>query len=139
MLFDLISIFLMILLNKTRIGAFCLYTSASITIRSDILDCEVVMSGCEGVTLRGVTRKGWEAIKRSASTYGIHGGDTGRGSSQGFSIAWQYDEGAKTLHIQCVEAPDLIPCTEINSRLRSELQQVIADAGESSENGTMIA
>ncbi len=96
------------------------------------------MSGCDGVTFRGVTRKGWDAIKRSASSYGIHGGDSGRAASQGFSISWHYDEGAQSLHIQCVDAPDLIPCSEINSRLRSTLRQVVADAGESFDD-TLIA
>jgi hypothetical protein len=37
-----------------------------------------------------------------------------------------------------VDAPGLIPCTEINSRLRSTLRQVVADAGESFDD-TLIA
>lgn len=96
------------------------------------------MAGCDGLTLRGVSRNGWNAIKRAAASYGLSGGDAGRGSSQGFSVAWRYDEGSKTLHIQCVDAPDLIPCSQINARLRAELGQVVADAGESFDD-TLIA
>jgi hypothetical protein len=97
------------------------------------------MSGCDGLTFRGVSRNGWNAIKRSASSYGISGGDSGQATAQGFSIAWNYNEGAKTLHVQCVDAPGLIPCSEINSRLRSELRQVVADAGESFEDGSLLS
>ena len=78
------------------------------------------------------------AIKRAASSYGIRGGDAGQASSEGFSVSWRYDESSKTLHIQCVDAPALFPCSQINARLRSELGQVVADAGESFDD-TMIA
>jgi hypothetical protein len=96
------------------------------------------MAGCNGLTLKGVSRNGWNAIKRAAAAYGISGGDVGHASSQGFSVAWNYDEGAKTLRIQCVDAPDIIPCSQINARLQATLGQVVADAGESLD-GIMIA
>lgn len=96
------------------------------------------MAGCDGMTFRGVTRNGWNAIKRAAASYGVSGGDVGHASTEGFSISWRYDEHAKTLHIQCVDAPALFPCAQINARLRSELGQVVADAGESFDD-TMIA
>lgn len=96
------------------------------------------MAGCDGMTFRGVTRNGWNAIKRAAASYGVSGGDVGHASTEGFSISWRYDEHAKTLHIQCVDAPALFPCAQINGRLRSELGQVVADAGESFDD-TMIA
>ncbi len=96
------------------------------------------VSGCDGITFNGVTRSGWNAIKHAASSYGIRGGDSGSAASQGFSLAWRYDEAARILHIQCVDAPALIPCSEINARLRAELRQVIADAGESADD-IMIA
>lgn len=97
------------------------------------------MAGCDSMTLNGVTRNGWNAIKRAASTYGINGGDSGHATSRGFSIAWRYNESAKTLHIQCVDAPELFPCSEINARLHATLRQVVADAGERFDDDTMIA
>jgi hypothetical protein len=99
---------------------------------------ERTMAGCDGLTLKGVSRNGWNAIKRAASSYGISGGDTGQAATQGFSVAWHYDEGSKTLRIQCVDAPAMIPCSQINARLQSTLGQVVADAGESFD-GIMIA
>ncbi len=96
------------------------------------------MAGCDGLTFRGLSRTGWNAIKRAAASYGITGGDAGQGSSQGFSVAWRYDESLKSLHIQCVDAPPLVSCEQINARLRSALGQVVADAGESFDD-TMIA
>lgn len=90
------------------------------------------------MTFRGVSRKGWQAIKQAAAAYGIKGGDVGQASREGFSISWRYDEHSKSLHIQCVDAPALFPCSQINARLRSELGQVVADAGESFDD-TMIA
>lgn len=80
---------------------------------------EVKMAGCDGITFNGVTRNGWNAIKQSAASYGIAGGDSGHATTQGFSLAWRYNESAKSLHIQCLDAPDIVPCSEINSRLRS--------------------
>lgn len=100
---------------------------------------EVKMAGCDGITFNGVTRNGWNAIKQSAASYGISGGDSGHATTQGFSLAWRYNESAKSLHIQCLDAPDIVPCSEINSRLRSTLRQVVADAGESFEDASMIA
>lgn len=97
------------------------------------------MAGCEGMTYNGVTRNGWNAIKRAASAYGISGGDSGRATARGFSVAWRYHESSKILHVQCVDAPDLIPCSEINARLHATLRQVVADAGELFDDGTMIA
>jgi hypothetical protein len=88
------------------------------------------MAGCDGLTLKGVSRNGWNAIKRAAASYGVSGGDAGQASAQGFSVAWHYDEGSKTLRIQCVDAPDMIPCSQINARLQSTLGRVVADAGE---------
>lgn len=96
------------------------------------------MAGCEGMTFSGLSRNGWNAIKRAAASYGVRGGDVGHASTEGFSISWRYDEHSKTLHIQCVEAPALFPCSQINARLRAELGQVVADAGESFDD-TMIA
>jgi hypothetical protein len=96
------------------------------------------MAGCDGLTFRGVTRKGWNAIKQAAASYGISGGDVGQASTQGFSVSWRYDEASKTLRIQCVDAPEIIPCAQINARLRTTLGQVVADAGESFDD-TMIA
>jgi hypothetical protein len=96
------------------------------------------MAGCNGLTLKGVSRNGWNAIKRAAATYGISGGDVGQGSSQGYSVAWSYDEKSKTLRIQCVDAPAIVPCSQINARLQSVLGQVVADAGESFDD-IMIA
>ena len=88
------------------------------------------MAGCEGLTFHGVTRSAWTSIKRAASTYGVGGGDAGSGSAQGFSFSWRYNEGAKTLHIQCTDAPGLVPCSEINAKLQSEVQSVIFATSE---------
>jgi hypothetical protein len=96
------------------------------------------MAGCDGLTFSGLTRNGWNAVKRAAASYGISGGDAGQASTQGFSISWRYDEHSKTLHVQCVDAPALVSCAQVNSRLRAELGQVVADAGESFDE-TMIA
>lgn len=96
------------------------------------------MAGCDGLTFRGLTRGGWNAIRRAAASYGITGGDVGQASSQGFTVAWRYDESLRTLHIQCVDAPPVVSCAQINARLRLQLGQVVADAGESFDD-TMIA
>jgi hypothetical protein len=96
------------------------------------------MAGCDGMTVNGVTRNGWNAVKRAAASYGISGGDVGQASAQGFTVAWSYNEKTRVLRVQCVDAPAIYPCSEINSRLRGSLGQVFADAGESFDD-TMIA
>jgi hypothetical protein len=54
------------------------------------------MTRCDGLTLKGVSRNGWNAIKRAAALYGISGGDAEQASTQGYSFAWHYDQGSKT-------------------------------------------
>ena len=92
------------------------------------------MAGCDGLTFHGVTRPAWAQIKRAASSYGVGGGDC----VEGFSFSWSYNEAARTLHIQCLESPALISCSEINSRLHDEVQKCIVAANEEDE-GTLIA
>ncbi|GDX39158.1 hypothetical protein LBMAG20_13730 [Methylocystaceae bacterium] len=97
-----------------------------------------VMAGCEGLTFHGVNRAAWSAIKHAAGAYGISGGDSGQASRQGFSFSWSYHESSKTLHLQCIDGPELVPCSEINARLRAEVQQVIV-ATNDADGGTIIA
>jgi len=96
------------------------------------------MAGCEGLTFHGVNRAAWLAIKHAAGAYGISGGDSGQASHQGFSFSWSYHESSKTLHLQCIDGPELVPCSEINARLRAEVQQVIV-ATNDADGGTIIA
>lgn len=96
------------------------------------------MAGCEGLTFHGVNRAAWLAIKHAAGAYGISGGDSGQASRQGFSFSWSYHESSKTLHLQCIDGPELVPCSEINARLRAEVQQVIV-ATNDADGGTIIA
>ena len=88
------------------------------------------MAGCEELTFHGVTRSAWTSIKRAASAYGVGGGDAGSGSAQGFSFSWRYNEAAKMLYIQCTGASELVPCSEINAKLQSEVQSVIFASSE---------
>ena len=96
------------------------------------------MAGCEGLTFHGVNRAAWLAIKHAAGAYGISGGDSGQASRQGFSFSWSYHESSTTLHLQCIDGPELVPCSEINARLRAEVQQVIV-ATNDADGGTIIA
>ncbi|MFM9154338.1 MAG: hypothetical protein ACKOPC_12200 [Methylocystis sp.] len=34
------------------------------------------------------------------------------------------------MHLQCIDGPELVPCSEINARLRAEVQQVIVAASD---------
>jgi hypothetical protein len=96
------------------------------------------MSGCDGLTFRNVSRSAWTAIKRAAGSYGISGSDAGSASSQGFAFKWHYNEATKTLHIQCLDSPALVPCTEINARLQSEVGRIVV-AAAAEDDGTIIA
>lgn len=95
------------------------------------------MAGCEGLTFQGVSRAAWSAIKHAAAAYGISGGDSGQASRQGFSFSWAYHESTKTLHLQCINGPELVPCSEINARLRAEVQQVIVAASDADGRATI--
>ena len=96
------------------------------------------MAGCDGMSFHNVSRSAWTAIKRAAASDGISGGDSGHASAEGHSVTWKYYEGAGTLHIQCLESPALIPCSEINARLQDEVGRVVA-AANAQDDGTMIA
>ena len=95
------------------------------------------MAGCEGLTFHGVSRGAWSAIKHSAAAYGITGGDNGQASHQGYRFSWTYQESTKSLYIQCIDGPELVPCSEINARLRAEVQQHIIAENDASVSANL--
>lgn len=95
------------------------------------------MAGCEGLTFHGVSRGAWSAIKYTAAAYGITGGDSGQASRQGYRFSWAYQESTKTLYIQCIDGPELVPCSEISAGLRAEVQQSIIAENDASVSANL--
>ncbi len=88
------------------------------------------MAGCEEQVFTGVTNEHTEAFLAKAAQFGMGGlaadkRTTGEATQMGVTIRWHYDEAAKTLAVQCMKAPALLPCGMINGRIRDAVNSVL--------------
>ena len=76
---------------------------------------------CDPLSYTGVGTTEWNAARVAISqSYGLHiESEQGEETKSGFRLRWAYDPGAKTLEIQCLDKPRLIPCGMVNSRINS--------------------
>jgi hypothetical protein len=78
------------------------------------------MSHCPAVTLSGISEEKYQTLLATAKAQGLDlAGATGSTAYQGMTFTWSYDPAAATLTIQCTEKPIFVPCSMIESRLRS--------------------
>jgi hypothetical protein len=75
---------------------------------------------CPAISLQGVTAEKYATLLATAHGQGLNlTGVTGTTQFQGMDFTWNYDEGSATLTIQCTNKPIFIPCSMIESRIRS--------------------
>lgn len=43
-------------------------------------------------------------------------------TANGFSVAWNYDQDAQNLHVQCTDSPFWAPCSTIDSKLAAAVE-----------------
>ena len=78
------------------------------------------MSHCPEITLSEITAEKYQTLLVTAQSQGLNlTGSNGCTTFQGMSFTWSYNEAAETLIIQCTEKPIFVPCSMIESRIRS--------------------
>jgi hypothetical protein len=84
------------------------------------------MSACPLLTFNGVDAAGWGRIKALVKqTYDVTvSTDSGSASAAGFSIGWNYANGA--LNLECLAKPMFIPCDTINAHLTAAVNSALA-------------
>jgi len=91
---------------------------------------------CEEQVFAGVTSEHTGAFLAKAAQFGMGSlggkGTSGEATQMGITIRWHYDESAKTLAVQCMKAPALLPCAMINGRIRDAVNSVLK-SGEGTE------
>jgi hypothetical protein len=72
-----------------------------------------LFSGVDAATLTSIK----DALKRE---YGLTvDADRGRQTHRGFTFEWAYEPDERSLRIQCVGKPLLVPCSVINNRINA--------------------
>jgi hypothetical protein len=85
---------------------------------------------CDALRFSAVDAGKWAAAKETISSkYGMNiDSENGEESKSGFRLRWAYDPAAKTLEIQCLDKPFLIPCGVVNGQINSLAQQAGIEA-----------
>jgi hypothetical protein len=78
------------------------------------------MPSCPPIIFEAMTAEKYAALLQTAQSQGLAiSGLSGSTSYQGMSFTWSYDSVAESLTLQCTEKPMFIPCSMIESRIRS--------------------
>ena len=76
------------------------------------------MSQCQELVFHNVVRAHFDTIIAKAQAGGIPiSGDEGEAVKNGIAVRWSFSERDRSLRIQCVASPLMIPCSLINGRL----------------------
>lgn len=75
---------------------------------------------CPVITLHDISPEKYEMLIGSAQAQGLNlVGTSGSTTFQDLEFTWSYDASTQTLIIQCIDKPIFIPCSMIESRVRS--------------------
>ncbi len=87
------------------------------------------MAGCEEIRVPSVTREHLAAFLQRGAQMGMPElagkGDRGEVSHSGATVRWEYRADEQALVVQCTEAPALMPCTMINTRIQEVIASVM--------------
>ena len=85
------------------------------------------MSACAMLAFNNMTLEAWKCVQDAAAQYGVTSADSGQQTVHGFTVAWSYDAGAQTLHIQCLDSPFFVSCATINAHINDVVEKCLAD------------
>ena len=78
------------------------------------------MPHCPEIVATGITPEKYASLVATAKAQGLDlSGETGSTSYQGMDFTWTYDSAGQCLTIQCTGKPIFVPCSMIESRIRS--------------------
>jgi hypothetical protein len=76
------------------------------------------MSACASQNFTNVNQQVWDCLVQQAAQQGVTINTTsGCASAQGFTVCWNWNQGASTLSIQCTDSPWWAPCSLINGKI----------------------
>jgi hypothetical protein len=81
------------------------------------------MSACAMLSYNNVTAAAFDCCKAAAAKYGVTiNSNSGSGTKDGFTVAWNYNPSLQTLSIQCTDSPWWAPCSMINGRINDAVE-----------------
>ena len=87
------------------------------------------MAGCDEIRVPAVSRAHYELFLQRGAQLGLPelAGDSDRGQARmsGVAVRWEYLPEKQVLVVQCTEAPALLPCTMINTRIQEVIASVM--------------
>ncbi len=87
------------------------------------------MAGCDEIRVPDVSRAHYELFLKRGSQMGLPdlagSGDAGTVKQSGVAVRWEYKPDEQALYVQCTEAPMLLPCTMINTRIQEVIASVM--------------
>ncbi len=86
------------------------------------------MAGCDEIRVPEMSRAHYELFLQRGAQMGIaaHGrGDAGTAEQSGVKVRWEFREQEQALYVQCTDAPALLPCTMINTRIQEVIASVM--------------
>ena len=87
------------------------------------------MAGCDQIRVPDVSRAHYELFLQRGAQMGMPGlsgqGDSGEAKHSGVTVRWEYRADEQALYVQCTEAPMLLPCTMINTRIQEVIGSVM--------------
>jgi hypothetical protein len=78
------------------------------------------MAGCSADTFGNVTPSVFACLVQKAADQGVTiSGNSGTAGKSGFKFQWNYDPGASSLTIKCLDKPPLIvSCATVKGKVR---------------------
>ncbi len=88
------------------------------------------MSGCAKQIFSDVSPAAWQRCKAAVAKLGVAvNADNGSASGHGLTIAWDYDQNAQTLSIQCTDRPFFPGCDYINGKIHQMVEDCLNPPG----------
>jgi hypothetical protein len=86
-----------------------------------------IMAACPPQTFSGLTPEEFASLEKKAQGAGVPiQGNAGTASSFGGQFAWTYDPAARQLTITVTQAPFLMNCESVNSRIKTLVEGINA-------------
>ena len=95
------------------------------------------MAACEEQGFSGVTSEHFASFADKAAAMGMPSlkghAPSGQATEAGVTIRWEFNAEARTLTVQCTEAPMLLPCGLINAKIKEAVTAVLEKTGMGGE------
>ncbi len=87
------------------------------------------MAGCDEIRVPAVSRAHYELFLQRGAQMGLPelagNGDRGEAKTSGVTVQWEYLAEQQVLRVQCTEAPALLPCAMIDTRIQEVIGSVM--------------